>query len=100
MPNRSIPKVVPSVWRDRDGTITHLKTCVGFQGELILCEQKAIASVIADIKMGAVYSTVYWKDARWHTGARIRVHKEGNREWLQTDANGVGPDNLENLPNA
>lgn len=55
-------------------------------------------TIVANIKKGTSYVTIFKKDNNWHKGQDVRIIEVGSEEFIRTDANEKASDNLENLP--
>ncbi len=55
--------------------------------------------VVKEIKDGKTYTTILKTDkGEWRKGQDVHIIEVDNEEYLRTDANETGTDNLENLP--
>lgn len=56
------------------------------------------ATVVANIKDGKTYMTIFTSPEGWKKGQDVRIITVRNEEFIRTDANAIAADNLENLP--
>jgi hypothetical protein len=61
-------------------------------------QESTRSAVVANIKKGVIYMTIFKKDNNWQKGQDVRIIKVGSEEFIRTDANAKASDNLENLP--
>jgi hypothetical protein len=55
--------------------------------------------VVGEIKHGKTYTTILKTgEGKWKRGQDVHTIKVKNKEYIRTDANKTGKDNLENLP--
>lgn len=85
------------VRRDSNGNVTSVLMHEDTGKSVLSRGIKTKNEVIALIKSGYTFKTILWGYPNWIKGADVHIVKISNEEYIRTDPNKTGKDNLDNL---
>ncbi|MGY8911535.1 MAG: DUF3892 domain-containing protein [Flavobacteriales bacterium] len=89
--------LISHVRRDSNGNVTSVLMHEDKGESILQLGIKTKNDVITLIKKGYTFKTVIWGYPKWNKGADVHIVKIGNEEFIRTDRNKTGKDNLDNL---
>jgi len=89
---------ISAVRNDSRGVIQKVKTHPDNGDSIGSGSEEARQQVIANIKAGYTYVTIFMKDGKWRLGQPVYIILVNGTEFIKTTNNGQAVDNLDDLP--